>query len=306
MSSPSPPPDMSLAVEQQREQAQREAQAQQDAKDLAHKQELAGLRTTARNTATGTVDDYFSSHGVDPSQYEGSIASQLNNILGGISPTDENPGAAFTGAGQSIWDNLTTGGQTKAMNSVNQLFAPNYEMTRVPFTLDDPYLSGVEAEQYSNADKIIKNMLDRGVLTTSGYNAASQDLQNQQAGVRSRLNEIGTGVLSSEQQKLRDIANTARQTAGNIQLGQSFDPYSYSSQADQSFNDFIGSLGDQIRAQVPGQLFNTAGLAAIGGAGQGAGNTAYNPQAAAGIISDDTTGTDKTKPASGTNPNSIF
>jgi hypothetical protein len=306
MSSPSPPPDNSLAVEQQREQAQRDAQAAQDAKDQKHAADLATLRGQVRGGATGTVQDYFASQGVDPSQYQGSIDTQLNNILSGISPTDENPGAAFTGAGQSIWDRLTTAAEAKAGNQVNQVFAPNYEMSRVPTTLDDPYLAGVEGEQYSNADSIIKNMLDRGVLTTSGYASAQKDLENQRAGVKSRLNEIGTGLLTGEQQKLRDLSNTAHQAAGNLQLGQTFDPYSYSKQADQSFNDFINSLGDSIRAQVPGQLFNTAGLAAIGGAGQGAGNTAYNPTAAAGITSDSTDNTDQTKPPATSNPNSIF
>ncbi len=304
MSGSSPPPDNSLQVEQQKEQAQRDAQAAQDAKDAAHKVELAGMRTQARQAAGGTVDQYFNDQGVDPSSYEGSIATQLNNMLSGISPTDENPGASFTGAGQTIWDNLTSAGQAKATKGVNQYFSPNFEMTRVPYTLDDPYLSGVESEQYSNADKIIKNMLDRGVLTTSGYNTAKTDLDSQVAGVNSKLNEIGTGLLTGEQSKLRDIANSARQTAGNLQLGQDFDPSTYSGQADQSFNDFIKSLGDNIRAQVPGQLFNTAGLAAIGGAGQGAGNTAYNPTAAAGIV--DTTDQTDTSKSSGSNPNSIF
>jgi|SRR4051812_3552342 hypothetical protein len=302
MSAPSPPPDNSLAVEQSRQQAAKEAQAAADAKELAHKQELSGLRTSARGGATGSVDDYFSSRGIDPTKYGGQIESQLNNIMSGISPTDENPGSAFTGAGQSIYDTLQTGERTKANDALNRTFSPNYEMTRVPFTLDDPYLAGVEGEQYSNADKIIKNMLDRGVLTDSGYGSAQKDLENQRSGVKSRLNEIGTGLLSGEQQKLRDIAGTARQTAGSLQLGQDFDPSSYSSQADQSFNDFLNSLGDNIRAQVPGQLFNTAGLAAIGGAGQGAGNTAYNPQAASGIV--DTK--DDTDTSAGKNPNSIF
>ena len=302
MSGSSPPPDNSLAVESMKEQNAKEAQAAADAKAEAHKQELAGLRTSGRTGATGAVNNYFSSKGVDPSQYAGSIESQLNDIMSGISPTDENPGAAFKGAGESIYDILQTGERTKDTNAVNQMFSPNYEMSRVPFTLDDPYLAGIESEQYSDADKIIKNMLDRGVLTNTGYGAASKDLQSQEAGVKSRLNEIGTGVLTKEQQALRDIANNARQTAGGINLGQQFDPYTYSNQADQSFNDFINSLGDTIRAQVPGKLFNTAGLAAIGGAGQGAGNTAFNPSAASGII-DDTTDTTKDK---GTNPNSIF
>jgi hypothetical protein len=302
MSGSSPPPDNSLAVEQSRQAADKEARAAQDAKDLAHKQELAGMRTTARGGATGNVNDYFSSHGVDPTKYAGSIESQLNNILSGISPSDENPGSAFTGAGASIWDNLQTGARTKAQSDLNKVFSPNYEMTRVPFTLDDPYLSGIESEQYSDADKIIKNMLDRGVLTQSGYTTAQGDLENQRAGVRSRLNEIGTGILSGEQQQLRDISNRARQTAGSLELGNDFDPYTYSSEADTNFSSFLNSLGDNIRAQIPGKLFNTTGLAAIGGAGQGAGNTAYNPAAASGVDTGDT----DTEKSSTSNPNSIF
>jgi hypothetical protein len=169
--------------------------------------------------------------------------------------------------------------------------------------LDDPYLAGVEGEQYADADKIIKNMLDRGVLTSGGYTAAQGDLEKQRAGVKSRLNEIGTGLLTGEQQDLRDISNRARQTASSLQLGSSFDPYSYQAQADTDFNDFISTLGDSIRAQVPGQLFNTAGLAAIGGAGQGLGNTAFNPGAATGTDTTDDTDDDKNK---STNANSIF
>jgi hypothetical protein len=304
MSGSSPPPDNSLAVEQSRQAAQKEAQAAQDAKDAAHKAELGTLRGTARTGASGAVNDFFNSQGVDPSKYAGSIESQLNNILNGISPTDENPGAAFSGAPQSVYDNLQTAGRTKATQGVNQFLPAGYEMTRVQSTLDDPYLAGVEGEQYSDADKIIKNMLDRGVLTQSGYGSAQKDLETQRAGVRSRLNEIGTGLLTKEQQALRDIGNSARTTAGSLQLGADFDPNTYSHQADQSFNDFINSLGDSIRAQVPGQLFNTAGLAAIGGAGQGAGNTAYNPSAASGITTDDSA--DDPNKDKSSNPNSIF
>ena len=303
MSAPSPPPDNSLAVEQMRQQAAKEAQDRADAKEAAHKTELAGLRTSARNAATGQANQYFSSRGIDPNKYGGSIEQQLNDILSGISMTDENPGASFKGAGQTIYDTLQGSERAKAMDAMNRSFSPDYEMTRVPFTLDDPYLSGIENEQYADADSIIKNMLDRGVLTTAGYGAAQKDLENQRAGVRSRLNEVGTGLLTGEQQALRDIANRGRQAAGNLQLGADFDPSSYSTQADTSFNDFIGSLGDQIRAALPGKLFNTAGLASIGGAGQGAGNTAYNPQAAQGIT-EDPDASDSSKDT--TNPNSIF
>lgn len=302
MSGSSPPPDNSLAVEQARIAAEDRRREQEKADAAAKKQELAGMRASARTGAGGTVNEYFRGRGLDPTRYSGSIEQQLNDILAGISPTDENPGQAFQNAGASIYDTLQSGERVKAQDTLNTLFAPNWETKRVPWTLDDPYLASIEQEQYSDADSIIRNMLDRGVLTSAGYNAAAKDLENQRAGAKTRLNEVGTGLLAGEQQKLRDIANTARQTAGSLQLGQNFDPYSYSSEADQGFTDFLSTLGDQIRAGLPGKLFNTAGLAAIGGAAQGAGNTAYNPKAATGVLGDDETNTGDTT----SNPNSIF
>jgi len=302
MSAPSPPPDNSLAVEAMKEENARQAQADQDAKDAAHKLELSGMRTSARNAATGSAEDYFSSQGVDPTPYEGQIASRLNDILGGISSTDENPAAAFTGAGQTIFDALTTAGQGKATRSVNAMFSPNYGETRATMNLEDAPIATYENQQYSDADAIIKNMLDRGVLTSSGYNAAKADLDSQRAGVHSKLQGIGQDLITKEQGDLNAIANKARQTAGNLGLGQAFDVNTYGTEADTSFKNFLDSLGSNIQAAAPGKLFNTAGLAAIGGAGQGAGNTAYDPNAAAGII-DDSTGADTSNK---TNPNSIF
>jgi hypothetical protein len=229
MSGSSPPPDNSLQVEQMRQNAakeERERVAQEQAKKKA---DLASLRGTVRSGAGGDVRNYFSSMGIDPDRYSGSIDSQLNSILSGISPEDENPGSAFQGAGQTIYDTLQTGERTKYGNQLNEIFAPEWEMRRVGMTTDDPYLAGIEGEQYSDADKIIKNMLDRGVLTTGGYASAQKDLEGQRAGVRSRLNEIGTGLLTKEQQDLRDISNRARQSASTMQLGSSFDPTSTTS-----------------------------------------------------------------------------
>lgn len=302
MSAPSPPADNSLAVEQARIAAEDRRRAEEKQAAEMKKQELAGMRTSARTGASGSVRDYFTGRGVDPGKYAGSIEEQLNSILSGISPTDENPGQAFSSAGSSIWDTLQTGERMKAQNTLNTMFAPNWETKRVPWTLDDPYLQSIEQEQFTDADTIIRNMLDRGVLTAGGYEAAKTDLENQRAGARTRLNEVGTGILAGQQQKLRDIANTARQTAGDLQLGTDFDPYSFQSEADQGFTDFLSTLGDQIRSGLPGKLFNTAGLAAIGGAAQGAGNTAFNPKAASGVLGEDEEDTGDTA----SNPNSIF
>lgn len=285
MSAPSPPPDNSVQVEQMQEAAAERKAAQDKADADAKAATLANLRSQSRANATGAVDDFFSQQGVDPTQYSGDISSKLNSILGGIDPTDPNPGAAFTDAGSSIFADLQTAGQNKALRDVNQMFGPNWELSKVPLTMDDPYLAAIQATQRQSADSVLRNMLDRGVITQSGFSAGEADLDKQTAGVNSRLNAIGTGVLSDEQNALRQISDTGRQQAQTLKLGQTFDPSTFQNQADQNFSDFIKNLSDTLNSKVgTGNLYSTAGLAGIAGAAQGAGNTVFDPQAAAGVV----------------------
>lgn len=284
MSAPSPPADNSMQIRQMEiEEARRREEADKVAKEQ-RKQELSGLRSNARNAASGSARDYFTQRGIDSSQYGSDIENALNNILSGIDPEETNPGQYFRDAGQNIYTNLEAASRTRANDSLDRIFGQNYDTRRIPFSLDDPYLQSIEAEQYQSADDIIRNMMDRGVLTGAGATSARADLERQRASVRSRLNEYGTGVLSSGQQGLRDIANRARETAGGLRLGQNFDVNQYQSDADSYFDNFLSTLGDQIRSRISGPMFATAGLGAIGGAGQGAGNGAYNPKAVAGIF----------------------
>lgn len=288
MSGSSPPPDNSVQVKQMEIDEAARQQAAQDKKDAEAKAALQALRGNVRTNAGNQVNQFFSQQGLDPSQYSSDINSYLDSILSGISPDDPNPGSYFKDAGQSAFNQFQGAARAKAGTQLDRIFSPNYETKRIPFTLDDPYLDSIEAEQRSSADDIVRNMLDRGVITQSGFNAAEADLDKQSAGVKSRLNELGTTAIAGGQQSLRDIANQARQDAANLNLGTTFDPYSYSGEADQAFNDFINNLGTNIRAKITGNMFNTTGLGAIAGAAQGAGNTAYNPAAAAGLSADAT------------------
>jgi hypothetical protein len=282
------PPDNSAEVARIQAQSAQEARDQEAAAAKKHSDDLSALRNTALSAGRSDAQRYFQGAGLDPAKYSGDIDSQLNNIFASISPTDENPGQFFKNAGQNIYQNLEKGYQTKEQAALDQVFGSNFEVSKIPFTMDDPYLTSIEAEQRSTADSVIKNMLDRGVLTQTGYAAAQSDLDRQKAGVQSQLNEFGTGVIASGQQKLKDVANQARTAAGTIHLGQPFDPQTYVSQEDQIFNDFVNTLGQQIRSKVSGNMYNTTGLAALGGAAQGAGNTAFNPAAAAGVNQDNT------------------
>ena len=301
MSAPSPPPDNSMAIRQMELDEARRKEEAQALKDKQHKEELLNLRNNARSAAGSAAEQYFAGQGLDPTQYTSDINSYLDNVLAGINPNDENPNAYFKDAGSSVYNQLESGRRVKAQTDLDRIFSPNFETKRIPFTLDDPYLDAINAEQRGTADSIIRNMLDRGVITQSGYNAAAADLDKQAAGVKTRLNELGTSTIAGGQGQLREIANTARQDAANLKLGNQFDPYSYSSDADRIFDEFITGLGDNIRSKVTGNLYNTTGLAALAGAAQGAGNTAYNPNAAAGIQTDPDADREDED-----NPNSIF
>lgn len=297
MSAPSLPPDNSASIRQMELDSQRQEQARQDAAAAQKKAELASLRTSASSTGRQGAYDYFTSQGLDPNEYSSDIDSRINNILNGISPDDPNPGSYFTNAGSTIFNASQDAARTKAGRELDGYFAPNFETSRVPLTLDDPYLEGVRSEQRSKADDIIRNMLDRGVITSSGFNAAEGDLDKQTPGVNARLGEVGTNLLTEEQGKLRDIANKGRSTAQTLSLGTKFNAGNFGNEADTSFNDFLSHLGEQIRAGAPGNLFNTSGLGAIAGAAQGAQNTVFDPDAAAGILTDDQPKKDQTKSA---------
>lgn len=284
MSAPSPAPDNSPQVMQMQLQAAADQRAQDKADAAKHVADLAALRDTSRAGAKSSAGSYFQQQGLDPSQYSGDIDTKLNDILAGIAPTDENPGSYFKNAGQSIYGDLTKSNQTRQQAELDKLFSPDFETRKVPLTIDDPYIADIEKTQRGNADAIIQNMIKRGVLTSTGAQGAEADLDRQAPGVRGKLQSFGDAAVAGGQAKLKDVANQARTTAGTLKLGQSFDPSTYSANADQVFNDFVSSLGDQINSKVTGNLFQTNGLAAAGGAFQGAGNTKYNPTAAAGII----------------------
>lgn len=287
MSAPDAPEDRSVELRQMELDAAEQARLREEAAQERRRQELAQLRTDAFTAGRGNVNQYLTQQGLDPNAYAGDIESEINRIMSTVSREDPNPGAYFANAGQSVYNTLEQGQRNRQGRALDDIFAPNFEMSRITDTMDDPFLASYEAEQRASADDIIRNMLNRGVITAAGSEAAGRDLDRQSAGVKARLNEVGTGQLAKGRSSLRDVANRGRSTAANLRLGQQFDPFSFSTESDRVLDEFIANLGNNIRASAPGNLFNTTGLAAVAGAGQGAQNTAFNPKAASGIIEDD-------------------
>lgn len=264
--------------------ARASAQAAQDKADADKKaQDLAALRASLPASERTSASSYLSNLGADPNQYSSLIDQQINDILSTISPTDPNPGAYFKNIGQTVADQALANKRAQAQGSVTGEFSPNYSQSHITSALTDPLIASEYASQRGNADAIIQNMLKRGVITPTGGEAATRALELQAPGVRNKLYGAAENTLATGRQSIDDIINNALQTAGNVNLNQQFDPNFYQTQANQAQDVFTSRVPDLFKGQVPGNLFDTSGLAAIAGAGQGAQNLKFDPKAAAGI-----------------------
>lgn len=253
-------------------------------------QRFRDLADSAKTGVTSGVNAYFQSRGADPAQYRSPIDAAIAAAIGKLSPTDEDPASRLdtTGIASSVYGNEENNRRAGLTSQLQQMFPETFANTTVSNNLDDNIENQILSGQRSSADAIIQNMLARGVITPSGANAARGDLERQTPIVKTRLDQIGGDLLSSERSSINDIISRANKTASTVNLGGSFDPNAYKNEIDQSFNDFVNSLDTKFRAGVPGNLYSTTGLGAIAGSAQGAGNTKFNPNALAGVLEQQT------------------
>lgn len=293
-----------LIADQRRKDAAQQAQMQLIQQALANQQaaqqkaeqdktnaasELDTLRTNATGAAHTDANKYFSDRGLDPTQYGGAIDNRINEILATTAKDDPNIGSYLTGLGADVYGRQTDAVRGKSLHDVNQLFQPEFERSRIADTADDSYINDIVGAQRGKADDYITNLLNRHVITAPGAEGARHNLDEQGARVRTQLNDLGSQTLASGRQGLTDIANRGRQAASTLDLGSVFDPSKFGQEADQSSASFLSGLGDTLKSAVPGNLFDTSGLAASAGVAQGAQNTNFDPRALAGLnIHDDT------------------
>ena len=260
------------------EQRQREEQQR-----LAFEQNLGGAYSSGIDSAR----NYFSSQGLDPEEYMASISRGADSARTRVPQLDASPGTYFENLGSQIFQQEQDGQRNRALRGIDTFAREGFAQRRIGNDVDDPFLEAILAENRASADDYVRNLLDRGVVTQTGYDAAIQDLEGQRAGANSRLQDIGLSELERGRGQLRDIASTGRSAASQLRLGDVFDPYSYQADIDSTQADFFANLGESLRAVAPKDLFDTSGLAGIAGASQGAQNTAFNPGAIAGIDGDE-------------------
>ena len=281
------PPDRSVERAEAEARAQREAEEREAARKAEERKLFQRRLKQAVNSARASAGNFFSARGLDPGNYTSAITSELDQRRGSVPDLDPSPGSYFDDIGQAVYDAETDAARAGFSRDIDSFAPAGFATRRIGNDLDDPIIAGVLEEAYADSDDYIRNLLDRGVVTTTGYNAALEDLDRQRPGAEARLQELGLGILEGGRQSLRDLASEARLGASNFELGSSFDPFTFQADIDRSFTDFLQGLSGQFRAQAPENIFDTAGLPNIAGAAQGAGNNAFDPNALAGILEED-------------------
>lgn len=281
------PKDNSAKVAQIEANAAREAREAEERRKAAELQAFNERLSGAHTGAIQSALDYFGAQGLNSGDYADEIGARAAQIRSTIPNLDANPGSYYNNLGQMVYEAEQDALRSRMLREIDAFAPANFQTKRIADTADDAIIDSILEERYNTAENYVRNLLDRGVVTQSGYDAAIKDLARQRPGAKSQLSEFGLGELERGRSKLSSIVNDARSEASNLRLGQMFDPYGYSEQVNRAGEEFFTGLGERLRGAAPEDIFTTTGLAGIAGAAQGAQNTKFNPGAISGEEEDE-------------------
>lgn len=231
------------------------------------------LLDEATNKGRTGINEAFTKYGLDPAKYGTNIEGRIASTLAGIPGTaQDNFDTYFSGLG----DKLLTDLENPYRQTAKDAFTAKMPKDWVPLTADDALIDSILGEQRTEANTFLKNMLDRGSITQSGYDAAFGDLDRQAGLGKPQLSEIGTGLINAGEANID--AEQAKKLSGYdaLKFDQPYDVAGDFAGLNKLATDFIGTLGEGIKANLgTKKLFNTSGLGAIAGAAQGGQNTTF-------------------------------
>lgn len=282
-----PPQDNSAEVARIEAEEARRAREERQRQEEAARAQFENRLSSAYTTAVDNASNYFAAQGLDPADYISDITSSAQSARSRVPDLDASPGTYFENLGASVYDRLEDAQRSRAQRNFDTFASDGFATRRIGSDVDDPFLEAILAEQQAAADDYARRLLDRGIVTQGGYDAAIEDIVGQRAGANARLQDIGLAELERGRGSLRDIAATGRSAASRSRLGDAFDPFQYQRDIDSAQADFFSGLGENLRASAPEDLFDIDGLLGIAGAAQGAQNTEFDPNALSSIFDEE-------------------
>jgi len=230
-------------------------------------------------TATQVANYYKDVKANNPAYYETIKANDPDYIASQQAAAYAAPAAAAAAAPVSV---APTGPEV-ALKQLNDTLGSGFESRYLPDTLDDPFINTALTSGRSKADEFIQNMLKRGVLNESGRGNAVKALDTQTGGITSKLNALGSALISSDRANLTNLANQKRAQAQGTPVGTEFDPTPLVNEIASTGQGYAGSFGTRFNASLPpGDLYDTSGIGAASGAVTGPQNVSYDPYAVEG------------------------
>lgn len=270
---------------------QNDAQAKQDKATAdataaaAKRQTFTTNRDTAYNDALEKVKRDFISQGLDPNQYlTSSIIPALQQELHSVPDLADNPSSAFLpNLGTSIINDLTTGKRSQASAALNKVFTPGYENTLLPDSTTGSFIDSILGEQFDPLNTQLQTAFDRGTLTSAGLAGAQNLLKQRQDTARSKVQNLGQNILNKDRLDISGVVDKARSTASGLGLNDTFDPNTFTTQAQGLANTDLANFGGALRDAVGDAKFATFDeLLNAGGIAQGPLNQ-ITPNAPGGV-----------------------
>lgn len=284
-----PPPNYAgqaraeIMVERERARLAEEQRVKEEMRQAAERTRLQGEfdqdLSSAYNQSLGYAQDRVQGRGLSWDEYGQPIQSELDRVRSSVPRLSTNVGSYF---GDDLVDRVlgrvrdnrrATYGQ-----QANQLTPLGFERDYVKDDFDDNVLNSIYGEQYGEANDMLTRAIARGKLSRVGQDSARASLETQGKTGMSRLQDLGSGVLSKYRGELSEIGNRAKTEASQYDLGANpFDSERFKKQITDKTGEFGQRLEGDLRSATKGEnLFNVEQL--IGKAGQSQG--LYNPSTA--------------------------
>lgn len=240
------------------------------AAEKADREARAGTaRTAATSTARTEAEAEATRRGLNPADYQSIIDREINQVLGLIPPDELTPQSYFTNFGSNVFAEEEGGLRNRAIADVNRVAPTGFERTRTPDSIVDPIIESIIGEQYGSAKGQLESARARGGLTDAGFGSALGQLDTRRGGARAQFDPVVSSVLEGVRGAQRDVVGSARERAGGLQLGQSFDLPGFETELGSVESREEAAIPGRLRSLGPTSLFNVGELLNLGGAAQG-------------------------------------
>lgn len=274
-----------VMLEQQRRSDEANAKAAEErraADELAQQAALFATNyRTAEDAAKARYTDSLSRRGIAGDDLNYILANAIGagnravpNDTSALGRFDTNVNAYFT---DDLLANAIANAESERRQqyttTARNAFAPGRENNIFTYTMDDPYIESVLADQRTDAQSMLDRARARGNLDQSGYDAGLARLEALTKSGRAEADRIGNSIIDTNRQALRNIGNTAISDAGSYTLGGNWSMDPYNTDWLDTRRRLTGSLEGDVRSALEGQeFFDLTDLLTQAGIKQGAQN----------------------------------